>query len=144
MTQTTAITGVDFVSIPVTDLDIARDFYGRVLDLPCSNVWQRGDAPAMGAEFEAGGVTLALVRPEALGRPFVPISMPIALRVENVAAAKQSLLDNGVTFVADDIDSGVCNMAYFVDPDGNALMLHHRYAPHPPRRDLREAMASAT
>jgi hypothetical protein len=27
------------------------------------------------------------------------------------------------------MDSGVCHMAHFRDPDGNALMLHHRYAP---------------
>jgi hypothetical protein len=24
----------------------------------------------------------------------------------------------------------VCHMAFFRDPDGNALMLHRRYAPH--------------
>jgi len=23
----------------------------------------------------------------------------------------------------------VCHMAHFADPDGNRLMLHHRYAP---------------
>lgn len=27
------------------------------------------------------------------------------------------------------LDSGVCHMAFFRDPAGNALMLHHRYAP---------------
>ena len=27
-------------------------------------------------------------------------------------------------------DSGVCHMAFFRDPDGNMLMLHHRYAPY--------------
>jgi len=26
-------------------------------------------------------------------------------------------------------DSGVCHMAFFNDPDGNALILHRRYAP---------------
>ena len=31
--------------------------------------------------------------------------------------------------MGDIIDSGVCHMAPFKDPDGNALMLHHRYAP---------------
>jgi hypothetical protein len=34
-----------------------------------------------------------------------------------------------VSFPVDTIDSGVCHMAYFADPDGNALMFHHRYAP---------------
>jgi predicted enzyme related to lactoylglutathione lyase len=132
------VDGVDFVPIPVRDLDVARDFYGRVLDLPCSSLWQRGDGPAMGAEFEAGPVTLSLVRPEAIGREFQPLTMPFALRVADVAAAKAALVERGVEFTGDDIDSGVCNMAFFHDPDGNALMLHHRYEPLPPRRDLRD------
>jgi hypothetical protein len=34
-----------------------------------------------------------------------------------------------VQFFADTIDSGVCHMAMFGDPDGNSFMLHHRYAP---------------
>jgi hypothetical protein len=34
-----------------------------------------------------------------------------------------------VEFRADTLDTGVCHMAFFEDPDGNALMLHHRYAP---------------
>jgi catechol 2,3-dioxygenase-like lactoylglutathione lyase family enzyme len=137
--QAPNIDGVDFVPIPVRDLDAARDFYGRVLDLPCSSLWQRGDEPAMGAEFEAGPVTLSLVLPEALGQEFAPLTMPLALRVPDVAAAKAALVERGVEFRADDVDSGVCTMAFFHDPDGNPLMLHHRYAPLPPRRDLRHS-----
>jgi hypothetical protein len=34
-----------------------------------------------------------------------------------------------VTFQGDTFDTGVCHMAFFADPEGNALMLHHRYAP---------------
>jgi hypothetical protein len=30
---------------------------------------------------------------------------------------------------ADTAVTGVCHMAFFADPDGNALLLHHRYAP---------------
>jgi hypothetical protein len=30
-------------------------------------------------------------------------------------------------FVA--VDTGVCHMAFFSDSEGNALMLHRRYAP---------------
>jgi predicted enzyme related to lactoylglutathione lyase len=133
-----AITGVDFIPIPVRDLDVARDFYGRGLDLPCSSLWQRGDSPAMGAEFEAGDVTLSVVLPEALGRSFQPLTMPIALHVDDIEAAKAQLVERGVTFTGDDIDSGVCNMVFFADPDGNPLMLHNRYAPQGERRDLRE------
>jgi hypothetical protein len=31
--------------------------------------------------------------------------------------------------LGDVLDSGVCHMAFFRDPDRNDLMLHHRYAP---------------
>ena len=40
-----------------------------------------------------------------------------------------ALEERGVTFMGDTLDTGVCHMAFFADPDGNALMLHHRYAP---------------
>ena len=32
-------------------------------------------------------------------------------------------------FNGDTLDTGVCKMALFTDPDGNDLMLHSRYAP---------------
>ena len=35
----------------------------------------------------------------------------------------------GVEFAGETLDTGVCFIAFFADPDGNALMLHHRYAP---------------
>jgi predicted enzyme related to lactoylglutathione lyase len=128
-TATSIVTGMDFVSVPAKDLDGARAFYGDVLGLPCSSVWQRGDAPAMGAEFETGSMTIALIASEAIGIPFSPHAVPIALRVDDVAAARAQLESRGVEFLGDDIDSGVCHMAHFKDPEGNVLMLHHRYAP---------------
>jgi predicted enzyme related to lactoylglutathione lyase len=66
---------------------------------------------------------------EAIGRVFEPSTHPIALHVEDVEATRAELEAQGVSFVADTIDSGVCHMAIFSDPDGNVLMLHHRYAP---------------
>jgi predicted enzyme related to lactoylglutathione lyase len=133
---------VDFFPVPVEDLDRAREFYGGVLDLPCRSVWQRGDEPALGAEFEAGDVTLSLVLPAAIGQEFRTLPMPFALRVDDVAAAKAALVERGVEFSGDDIDSGVCNMAFFQDSEGNPLMLHHRYAPKPPVQDLRAPATS--
>lgn len=125
----TTVTGVDFVNVPTTDLDRARRFYGEVLGLEASAVYQRGDAPAMGAEFETGTVTIALIDSAAIGREFRANTLPIALRVDDVAAARTELEARGVSFAADTLDTGVCHMAFFEDPDGNALMLHHRYAP---------------
>ena len=129
-TSTSIVTGMDFVSVPTNDLDAARAFYGDVLGLPCSSVWQRPGMEAVGAEFETGSMTIALTASERLGVPFSATSVPLALRVDDVEAARAELQSRGVTFTGDIIDSGVFHMAHFHDPDGNVLMLHHRYAPH--------------
>jgi catechol 2,3-dioxygenase-like lactoylglutathione lyase family enzyme len=122
------VTGVDFVSIPSNDLSAAREFYENVLGLESSSVWQRPGTEAVGAEFETGTVTLALLNCPGLGIPFSANAVPVALQVGDVAQARADLEAKGVTF-DDTIDSGVCHMAHFRDPDGNILMLHHRYAP---------------
>jgi len=82
-----------------------------------------------GVEFETGTLTIAVIESEAFGIEFKPHSHPIALRVDDVEAARAELESRGVSFAAETMDSGVCHMAHFRDPDGNALMLHHRYAP---------------
>jgi predicted enzyme related to lactoylglutathione lyase len=119
------ITGVDFITVPTRDFEKASGFYGTVLGLPCSTRW--GKMPA--AEFETGTLTIAVMQSDAFGIEFERHTHPIALHVEDVEAARAELEAQGVTFPADTIDSGVCHMAHFADPDGNALMLHHRYAP---------------
>jgi predicted enzyme related to lactoylglutathione lyase len=117
---------VDFIGVPVQDLQRADEFYGKTLGLRRSP-----HSSARWVEYETGNVTLALISPEAMGPDFKPQphSMPIALRVADVEEAKQKLEAAGVEF-RDTIDSGVCLIAGFTDPDGNALMLHRRYAPH--------------
>jgi predicted enzyme related to lactoylglutathione lyase len=122
---TSLVTGVDFIAVPTQDFESADAFYGDVLGLERSKRW--GDMPA--GEFENGTVTIAVMQSDAFGLEFKPHSHPIAFQVADVAAARAELEEKGVTFVPDTIDSGVCHMAYFSDPDGNALMLHHRYAP---------------
>jgi predicted enzyme related to lactoylglutathione lyase len=128
-TSTTIVTGVDFVSLPTSDFDGALEFYGDVLGLERSSVWQRPGHDAVGAEFETGTVTLAVIPSERLGIPFQPNKVPVALHVDDVHASRTELESRGVQFMGETIDSGVCFMANFSDPDGNALMLHHRYAP---------------
>ena len=124
-TTTPLVTGTDFICMPTKDFDAAFEFYGTVLGLPCSVKYGR----VPGAEFETGNLTLQVIDTAAIGREHVPHAFPIALRVDDVHAARTALESHGVTFVADTIDSGVCHMAIFLDPDGNALMLHRRYAP---------------
>jgi len=126
-TSTAIVTGVDFVTLPTQDFDRAVEFYGTTLGLP--NSARYGKMP--GAEFETGTVTIAVLESEAFGIEFSPHGHPIALHVEDVEGARAELESRGIAFLADTMDSGVCHMAHFKDPDGNALMLHHRYAPRP-------------
>jgi predicted enzyme related to lactoylglutathione lyase len=125
----TVVTGVDFVSIPTRDLERAVAFYGETLGLHRSVY--RPDRNF--AEFETGTVTLNVLDPERMGiGSFQPITNVLALHVEDVAAARATLEERGVSFAGDIFDTGVCHMGFFTDPDGNALMLHHRYAPREP------------
>ena len=130
---TTLVTGVDFVTVPTQDLDVARAFYADVLGLPAGPIYQGGEGPAIGAEYETGNLTLSILHAQAVGMQFSPTRSPIALRVDDIEAARAQLESRGVTFDAPDVlDSGVCQMLFFKDPDANALMLHHRYAPRTP------------
>jgi predicted enzyme related to lactoylglutathione lyase len=128
-TAATIVTGVDFVCVPSTDFEGALEFYGEVLGLERSSLWQRGDEPPVGAEFETGNMTIAVIATKSIGLEFQPNTVPVALRVDDVAAARAELESRGVSFPEDTIDSGVCHIANFQDPEGNALQLHHRYAP---------------
>jgi predicted enzyme related to lactoylglutathione lyase len=114
---------VDFISIPTLDVERAKWFYGETLGLP-----HERDTP-VGAEFLAGQVTLGIWDPTKVGREFAANPAEIALRVPDVAAARAVLEAQGVAFAGETFDTGVCHMAFFHDPDGNALMLHNRYAP---------------
>ena len=122
---TALVSGVDFVYLPTRNFVAAAEFYENVLGLPCSVKYGRNP----GGEFETGNLTLQVMESAAEGIEFQPSKHPIALRVDDVAAARGELEEKGIAFMGDTIDSGVCHMALFEDPDGNTLMLHHRYAP---------------
>jgi len=119
------ITGTDFVAVPTRDYETAAKFYGETLGLEFGKRW--GNMPA--GEFETGNLTIALMQTDAFGIEFKPHSLPIELHVDDFEAAKAELESRGVEFQGEVIDSGVCFQAFFTDPDGNALAIHHRYAP---------------
>jgi catechol 2,3-dioxygenase-like lactoylglutathione lyase family enzyme len=125
MTSPTTVTGVDFVTVFVKDYPAALKFYGELLGLEHSADY--GKIP--GGEVETGDLTLQLMDAAAIGQEFKPSGHPIALHVDDVAAARADLESQGIEFIGETMDSGVCHMAFFKDPDGNALMFHHRYAP---------------
>jgi predicted enzyme related to lactoylglutathione lyase len=81
------------------------------------------------AEFETGNLTLNVMNATKMGLEHSEVRNPVALHVDDVAAARTSLESRGVTFAGETFDTGVCHMAFFQDPDGNSLMLHHRYKP---------------
>lgn len=117
------ITGVDFIGVPSRDAERAARFYGEVLGL-------RRDAHAT-YEFWAGPVCFGIWEPESVGMPFSPQrNGHPALHVADVEAARAELEAKGVVFLGPTLDTGVCHMALFRDPDGNDLMLHGRYAPY--------------
>jgi predicted enzyme related to lactoylglutathione lyase len=124
-TTDSLIKGTDFVFVPTTDFEQAAEFYGGVLGLPMSKRYRKG----IGGEFETGNLTIQLVDTAKIGREFEPTTGAIALHVDDVEAARAELESRGVSFPQETMDSGVCYQAYFSDPDGNALILHHRYAP---------------
>jgi predicted enzyme related to lactoylglutathione lyase len=134
------ILGTDFVAVPTDDFDASCRFYGEVLGLP--RIASYGQRP--GAEFQAGNLTLAVMQNNAFGGTFSPNSMPIALRVADVAAARERLIAAGVSFHTEPFDSGVCHQAILSDPAGNPLSLHHRYAePNPAGDQAATAMQKA-
>ena len=115
---------LDFLGVPTQDPERSRAFYRDVL----------GMRPDDHAEWEqwAGDTCFGVWQPEKVGMEFVAqTGNPWPLGVEDVAAARAELEASGVTFFGDTLDTGVCHMAIFADPDGNQLMLHHRYAPYP-------------
>jgi predicted enzyme related to lactoylglutathione lyase len=125
MSASELVGGVDFVGIPTHDIAAAAVFYGETLGLPRSVYIPERHF----SEYETGNLTLSVYDPEKMGMEHRGNPNPIALHVDDVAAARQRLEERGVKFHGETLDTGVCHMAIFSDPDGNMLMLHHRYAP---------------
>ena len=112
---------LDFVGIPSQDAERSRTFYVDVLGL----------RPDEKARFEVwvANTCFGIWEPKRFGMEFAPQkNAHPALHVDDVAAARAELEDRGVVFAGEILDTGVCHMAFFTDPDGNDLMLHHRYA----------------
>ena len=111
---------VDFINVPTRDATRAFAWYHEVLGLPLD--------PNNSEELRAGQVTVTFWEPEGEGVEFKPDVGGFAVRVADVEEAKAELEAKGVECVGSG-DTGVCKMAVVLDPDGNAVILHRRYAP---------------
>ncbi|HEX6952525.1 MAG TPA: VOC family protein [Gaiellaceae bacterium] len=117
------VTRVDYIRVPVDDVEAAQHFYGEILGLPRNAHLDHDDW----IEYEASNVTLAVMMPETHEYEFTALPpATIALGVPDVAAAKTELEAKGVE-VGEMWDSGVCRGAGVSDPAGNRILLHHRY-----------------
>ena len=116
------ISKLDFLAVPSQDSERSRAFYVDTLGL-------RPDDKGQG-EFWIGETCFGIYEPATFGMEFAPQKHAhIAMHVDDIAAARAELEAKGVEFAGDTLDTGVCHMALFTDPDGNDLMLHSRYAP---------------
>jgi catechol 2,3-dioxygenase-like lactoylglutathione lyase family enzyme len=117
------ISKLDFVAVPSTDAERTRSFYVDTLGL-------RPDDNAR-FEFWVGETCCGIYRPADVGMEFQPQKTAhLAFHVDDIEAARKDLAGKGVEFYGETLDTGVCHMAFFSDPDGNNLMLHSRYAPY--------------
>jgi catechol 2,3-dioxygenase-like lactoylglutathione lyase family enzyme len=115
------ISKLDFVGIPSTNADRSRAFYIETLGLKPD--------PSSNYEFWVGETCFGIWEPAKMGMEFAPQkNAHPALHVDDVAATRAELEAKGVEFNGETLDTGVCHMALFCDPDGNDLMLHHHYA----------------
>jgi catechol 2,3-dioxygenase-like lactoylglutathione lyase family enzyme len=117
---------VDFVSVPTRDYERAAKWYREVLGLPASEYSE--------GEIETPNLTLSFWKPEEQGEKFVANENGIALRVADVAAAVEEVRASGAEVIGVQ-DSGVCHMGFVKDPDGNVIILHHRYEPREKRAE---------
>jgi catechol 2,3-dioxygenase-like lactoylglutathione lyase family enzyme len=98
------------VSFLTQDNARAKAFYSETLGL---EIESEGEDDI---EFRLGQVTLDIFNPASIGQPFAPNLGGLAIR--DVAAARVELEAKGVAFDGDTLDTGVCHMAFFHDPDG--------------------------
>ena len=103
---------MNFVSFLTRDMLRAKAFYSETLGLEIEGESEDD------MEFRLGQVTLDIFNPASIGQPFAPNLGGLAIRVPDVAAARAEPEAKGVDFDGETIDSGVCHMATFHDPDG--------------------------
>jgi predicted enzyme related to lactoylglutathione lyase len=124
---TVNVQDIAFTVYPVTDMTRARAFYEGLLGLTPAAVYEKNGRHFI--EYAVGTGTFALSNMmTSPDRPAPSGPQPCAaLEVRDFATAVVVMQRAGVPFSFGPLDTGVCHMAVVGDPDGNALMLHHRH-----------------
>ena len=119
------ITEVAFVAYPISDIPRARNFYENVLGLSPGDIDNEIDGMPgkQWIEYELGNMTLAISN---AWEPSGASGPSVAFEVPDLDAAVSELKQAGVTFVADHIETPVCDFALITDPDGNGITIHKR------------------
>jgi predicted enzyme related to lactoylglutathione lyase len=114
-----------FVAYPVSDISRARNFYENILGLSPGEFDSEieGMPGKYWIEYDLGNLTLAISNAWDPSRASGP---SVALEVADLDEAVSHLKQAGVTFVADHIESPVCDFALIEDPDGNGITIHKR------------------
>ncbi|MDX2379384.1 MAG: VOC family protein [Acidimicrobiia bacterium] len=111
-------TRVHHVSLNVSDLDAALEFYTGVLEMP---VLPRPDFGFPGAWLDAGEQQIHLL--ESAGFE-ASDGQHFALQVDDVAAITAVLESRDVTVSPASTIDGVCVQAFFSDPTGNLIEIN--------------------
>ncbi|MBM7389330.1 putative enzyme related to lactoylglutathione lyase [Clavibacter michiganensis] len=119
------VTGPDFISLQVTDLDASRVFYERFLGLVRSPA-----GPPHAVVFTTTPIAFALrdVVPgtDIAGTPQPGIGAALWLHATDVQAIHDALVADGRTIVSAPIDGPFGRTFTFADPDGYHVTLHDR------------------
>ena len=111
---------VAFVAIAVSDAERARKFYQETLELKPGMTGMEG----AWVEYDLGPTTIGVGchpdwKPSRDGTT-------VAFEVDDIDATIARLKERGVSFDMEKIETPVCWMAQFRDPDGNKLVVHKR------------------
>ncbi len=112
------IKGVAFIAYAVRDVARAAAFYRDVVGLEPGEAFNERFV-----EFNAGSSAFAVDGEPAGYEP--GICNGVAFEVEDVCAARERLVENGVT-VTPVYDFPACSACFAKDPDGNGFALHQR------------------
>ena len=118
---------LEVIVLPVSDAERAKRFYESLgwrldADFAAGDAWR-------GVQMTPPGSLCSVIFGKGVTTAKPGSVQGLLLVVDDIAAARAELEAKGVVFKGETLDTGVCLMALFEDPDGNDLMLHHRYKP---------------